>query len=227
MVKFNHYRKLFVVVGVGGTGSLIARDLPKLLLDTESKILLIDGDRVERKNMKRQSYQEQDINENKAIALAKKINALYGPVCYAYDKYLTKDELYIEINKIIDKYSVPVILGCVDNDATRTILENTFNRYPNAAYLDSANSEYEGNIFVAFKDKNNLIGPLRSQSYELEKDNHPLDKSCQEQSATNTQYLVTNLKMATELFEHCDQLMKNQVKVGVTCVKRFETVHYE
>ena len=40
---------LFIIVGVGGTGSLVARDIPKLLLGTESKMMIIDGDIVEEK----------------------------------------------------------------------------------------------------------------------------------------------------------------------------------
>ena len=63
---------VFIVVGVGGTGSLVARDLPKLLLHTESEMVIIDGDNVEEKNMVRQAYQSHDIGENKANALAKK-----------------------------------------------------------------------------------------------------------------------------------------------------------
>ncbi len=92
---------LFVIVGVGGTGSLLARDIPKLIYQLSSKMLLIDGDIVEEKNMIRQSYQRHDINENKAIALSRKINTFYGNICEAYDKYVTKDEIIA----LSDKYS--------------------------------------------------------------------------------------------------------------------------
>ena len=74
---------LFVIVGVGGTGSLLARDIPKLLIDTPHRMTIIDGDTVEEKNMVRQSYQKHDINENKALALSKKINTFYGNICEA------------------------------------------------------------------------------------------------------------------------------------------------
>lgn len=83
-------RYVFIIVGVGGTGSLLARDLPKLLINTDHKMLLVDGDRVERKNMKRQSYQEQDIGEYKSIALSAKINTFYDTHCEAMGLYLTK-----------------------------------------------------------------------------------------------------------------------------------------
>lgn len=84
---------VFVVVGVGGTGSLVARDLPKIIMDSGSKMVVIDGDVVEEKNMKRQAYQSHDIGDNKAIALSRKINTFYGDICEAIDGYVTKNEI--------------------------------------------------------------------------------------------------------------------------------------
>lgn len=52
----NYTRYKFYVIGVGGTGSLLARDLPKLLLGTSHKMMLLDGDTVESKNIERQGY---------------------------------------------------------------------------------------------------------------------------------------------------------------------------
>ena len=43
----------FYIVGVGGTGSLFARDLPQLLIGTNHKMVLIDGDIVAKKNVAR------------------------------------------------------------------------------------------------------------------------------------------------------------------------------
>ena len=73
----NYTRYKFYVIGVGGTGSLLARDLPKLLLGTSHKMMLVDGDTVESKNIERQGYQSQDVGDNKALALSRKINSLY------------------------------------------------------------------------------------------------------------------------------------------------------
>lgn len=215
---------LFVIVGVGGTGSLLARDLPKLLIGSIHKMMVVDGDTVERKNMIRQSYQEQDIGENKAIALAAKINTFYDCECEALGVYVTRDEL-IEKIKLFPAY-IPVLIGCVDNDATRKLIEDTYKRLDSAVYLDSANFEFDGNIYASAKDGNIVSGPIRGETYQLEKDVHPAEKSCQEQAAGgNTQYLITNLKMATCLLEHCHAILTGGMKVGVTSVSRFEEVH--
>lgn len=221
-----HYtRYKFYVIGVGGTGSLLARDLPKLLLGTRHKMILIDGDYVESKNIERQGYQSQDVGDNKALALSRKINSLYPIECEFDDKYCTHESLYALIKN--DKGYVPVIIGCVDNDATRVILEDTFNKLDDVVYIDSANSEYEGNVYITIKRKGTQKGKSRSQCYKYDLDKHPLEISCQEQAAKgNIQFLVTNAKMAVSILEHCNALITYQLKEGVQLVNRFETVFY-
>lgn len=218
-------KMVFVIVGVGGTGSLLARDIPKLLIGSNHLMILVDGDKVEKKNMVRQSYQEHDIGEYKAVALASKINSFYGDICEAINTYITKDELLTKLQDSYDDY-VPVICGCVDNDATRKILEYTFNTLDDCIYLDSANEKYEGNVYVTAKADGKKIGILRSEVYDLSLDLHPSDKSCQELAANNIQFLMTNAKMATCLLEHISAIVSNELKEGVSVVNRFEQVHY-
>ena len=216
---------VFIIVGAGGTGSLLARDLPKLLIDTHHKMIVIDGDHVEEKNMKRQSYQSQDIGEFKAVALSSKINTFYNTRCEALGMFLTGNEIteYCENNFMY----TPVIIGCVDNDATRKILEATFNRLDWCYYFDSANGEYEGNIYISSRIDGIKRGPLRSEVYGLADDRHPLDESCEVQASKgNVQFLVTNAKMSIYLLEHCNALLNLELKEGVQHVKRFGSVFY-
>ena len=217
---------VFIIVGAGGTGSLLSRDLPKLLIDTPHKMLLVDGDQVEKKNMKRQSYQNHDIGEFKAVALSAKINTFYDTKCEAMGRYLTKNEIfeYCENNFMY----TPVIIGCVDNDATRKILEDTFKRLDWCYYLDSANGEYDGNIYIAKKLEGQKYGVLRSETYKMSDDLHPLDESCEVQASKgNVQFLVTNAKMSIYLLEHCNALLNFELKGGVQSVKRFGSVFYD
>ena len=109
----------------------------------------------------------------------------------------------------------------------RMLLEQTYHDLNDCIYLDSANSEYDGNVYVKAKIQGNETGVLRSEKYNLSQDIHPADKSCEAQVAEgNIQYLVTNLKMATTLLEHISAIVHGSAKEGVTIVKRFETVHY-
>lgn len=216
---------VFIVVGVGGTGSLFARDLPKLLIGTNHQIVLVDGDVVEKKNMKRQSYQDQDVGMKKAIALSKKINTFYLVDCEALGQYVTQDELLILIQRY--KGYIPILIGCVDNNKTRILLEKTFNALEDVIYIDSANSEFDGNIYCAVRSHGEQQGAVRGQTYKFELDHHPTEKSCQEESAKgNTQFLLTNLKMAVALIEHTHAILTQQIKIGVTTIGRFEEIHY-
>lgn len=219
-------RFMFYVVGVGGTGSLLARDLAKLLIGTSNKMCLIDNDIVEKKNIIRQGYQKQDIGDNKAIALSRKINSLYSVGCLFLDEYANDVNLLNHI-KNHERYT-PIIVGCVDNDQTRMVLEKVVNHLDEVVYLDSANSEWDGNVYIYIKNHDKTSGKMRGQCYKLENDKHPDELSCQDYVASgNVQYLVTNTKMAVSLLEHCTALIHHKLKGGVQIVKRFETVFYE
>lgn len=214
--------KIFVI-GCGGIGGNVARDLPKLLINSPNKLVLVDGDDVEKSNTIRQPYQTQDVNLNKARVLARKINSFYSTKTTYIDKYITDKEL----DEHIEEDYTTVLIGCVDNDSTRMILEKLFNRIENVIYIDGANSEYEGNVFVTKKEKGILYGQLRSNIYKLSDDINPGLLSCEDQVATGAmQYLITNNKVAASILEHMHYILSNQIKIGVTKIERFKTVHY-
>lgn len=217
---------IFIIVGCGGTGSLLARDLPKLLIGQMHKICLIDGDIIEEKNMKRQSYQNQDINENKAVALGSKISTFYNTKVDVISRFLVEKEILQYCNN--NRCYIPVIIGCVDNDKTRKIIEKTVQKLERCIYIDSANSEYDGNVYVYMKLGKQTAGALRSESYKLDDDLHPLEESCQAQTGKgNVQYLVTNCKMATVLLEICFSILNGTIKGGVHSVNRFTQIFYK
>jgi len=61
-----------VIVGCGGVGSNLAYLISKE--PSVHKLILIDGDKVERKNLARQFFTEGDIDESKVAALKNSIN---------------------------------------------------------------------------------------------------------------------------------------------------------
>lgn len=217
---------LFIIIGVGGIGGAVARDLPKLLIESEHKMLLVDGDKVEDKNCKRQPYQSQDIKLNKARVLARKINSFYNIDCEFYSKYITKDELLMLIGQRTGY--IPFFIGCVDNDATRRIIETSFLSCENAVYIDGANSEFEANVYVSYKKENVKYGPIRSEVYELSKDKNPGLASCEEKIAKGqVQYLITNNKVASSILEHIFPFITHEENKyeGVTDIGRFKEIH--
>ena len=217
---------IFIIVGCGGIGGNIARDLPKLINEQDHLLLLIDGDTIEPSNTTRQPYQKQDVGHNKARALAKKINSFYDIPAYAYNQYITDREIITLINDEYQTY-FPVLIGALDNDPSRKILEKTFNAISTIIYIDGANSKYEGNIYVAAKRNGRKEGTLRSDVYTLDDKDHPTEGSCEDRvSRGDTQFLITNNKIAAFILEHIHYVITYQTKVGVTNVARLETTHF-
>ncbi len=218
---------IFILIGAGGIGGNVCRDLPKLLIDTKHRILLIDGDMVEEKNCKRQPFQNQDIQLNKARVLARKINSFYDVKCKYYDSYITNQELDTIVNT--NEGYIPFFIGSVDNDATRKLIEMAFYKCDDAVYIDGANSEFEGNVYVSYKEDGIKHGKTRSEVYELSNDINPGLAGCENQVARGeTQYLITNNRIAASILEHIFPFLIQEEKKyeGVTVIERFKTIHY-
>lgn len=218
---------LFIIVGVGGIGGAVCRDLPKLLTKTPHKMMLIDGDIVENKNCIRQPFQQQDVGLNKARALARKINSFYKIDCLFKDSYITDKELDFIVNDFKDY--IPFYIGCVDNDSTRSLIELSYLQQKTAVYIDGANSEYEGNVYVSYLCDGIRKGKVRSEVYDLSQDINPGLVGCEERIASGeTQFLITNNRVAASILEHIFPfIIDSDVKYeGVTVLERFKTIHY-
>ncbi len=214
----------FIIVGAGGIGGNVARDLPKLMTGRSSdKMIIIDGDTVEEKNCVRQPYQKQDIGQNKARILARKINSFYNIDCEARDFYITDKELDMIVANSSEY--VPVFIGCVDNDKTRKLIESSFMRCKTAVYIDGANSEFDGNIYVSKIDAEGKSGPIRSDVYKLDDDINPGEAGCEIKVARGElQYLVTNNKVAAWIIDVLHTILRDghyHLKTGVIVVERF------
>lgn len=146
-----------VVVGCGGTGSWLLPKLVKTINDgirksiirKDVKLILIDGDIVEEKNLVRQNFIEQDIGQNKAEVMASR----YGPHlinengAIFIDKYIADSERYKKLTAedkdfyfdfeemytlFLERYSIPsaqrgmkysrVVFNLVDNNIARQTL---------------------------------------------------------------------------------------------------------
>lgn len=82
------------LIGLGGTGGLLAPKLSKILLGINNLDLwLIDGDIVDFGNVERQPYQDFNIDEKKAVALSRKLRSCYNLNIYEYTDYLTGKEI--------------------------------------------------------------------------------------------------------------------------------------
>lgn len=105
------------IIGAGGVGSYL---LPALLRtvrnheqpDRSPRVIVIDGDTLEERNMERQLFSQHDIGQNKAVALVAKYSDYY-PNLIARSEFFTGGE---------SEEAIPMgtlLIGCVDNHPGR------------------------------------------------------------------------------------------------------------
>lgn len=213
MIKINDKNnKYILVLGCGGTGSWLIQMLSKL--DFNITPCICDGDIVEQKNCLRQNFNSNDINMNKAEVLAKKNNFDY------IDSYIENENDLIDIIKQNENVT-PIIIGCLDNNATRKIVHNVFlnETFKDFIWLDAGNRERNGQVYVAIKEDGNTVcsSPL-DIDFNLnvfeEDERKPSDISCAEQSQSSPQNVSANITSATILFDLINIILNNGVILG-------------
>lgn len=220
-------RKLFfriLIVGVGGTGGLLANFLCKSLAGTDNvDIALVDADVVEKKNLLRQPYTLQDIGENKAMALAGALTDVYGLNVRAFSAYVesAKDiENFFYRGTFISGYDncVNILCGCVDNHAARKCMHDFFdekNCYSPLLYVDSGNEFSYGEVVYAVKEKyGKILSPDKLYYFPdlFDGDMTPRSQeSCEVLNDSAPQHLATNMLAANIMLSGILGLIQNGV----------------
>lgn len=145
----NHFNRMplhFIVVGAGGTGGYLIRDLSRLIgvnnnkYGLETSMTIIDGDKVELKNLERQNFVSQDIGKNKAEISARRYGSTFG-IDIGYIPEYIPDDANSKWNNIENLFATKrcIIIGCVDNNKTRKTLHNLYRDRENAilGYIDA------------------------------------------------------------------------------------------
>lgn len=208
MLKIKEGRKYYIVLGAGGTGSWLAQFLSKI----EVPVYLIDGDIVESKNVLRQNFVEEEVNMSKA-EIAKKWDFAYVP------EFLSDTSIIDEI--IAQEEGTPVLVGCLDNNATRKIAQDVFYNpnYKDILWLDGGNAERHGQAYVAAKYDNEVHyeSPIALdpafQNFEGD-ERRPDQISCAEQSESAPQNVTANVTSATLLFNLINLIEENAMLLG-------------
>ena len=197
MYKVNDRKKTFVVLGAGGTGSWLVPSLSKMA----DNLILIDGDIVEEKNVSRQNFFESDIGKNKAEVIGDR----YG-ITYVTDFIKSVEEL-----EEILEYAINddiVLVGCLDNNATRHLVHEIYKKRDNLIWIDSGNAERHGQSYVAIKDNGEEIykSPIElDEAFSVVSgdERRPDQISCAEQSESAPQNITANVTAASTLLSLC------------------------
>lgn len=142
-----------VIVGLGGTGAQTARSIARVLYAMKlngiqvPRLVLIDPDTVEDKNIGRQLFTHGDKGRSKATVVMQRLNAAYGLACYAVPKPVAPTYLG----------SARLIVGCVDNHAARQVIHDYLaNRYTDnqCVWIDAGNHRDSGQVCLGDSAKN-------------------------------------------------------------------------
>ena len=160
-LNFQHdHAPTIVVVGCGGTGSHLVPNLLQYIKSKATprvmpKIVLIDGDNVEEKNLIRQRFTAQDLGENKAVALARRYSAVFGMKIDAIDNFISSG---IQLENIItrvrkSRHSPTIIIGAVDNNRARAVIWDYYSTRNNeyVFWVDGGNEAWHGQVILGVK----------------------------------------------------------------------------
>lgn len=144
------------LVGCGGTGSHIAQALARIAAHvharrTDLRILFLDGDVVEEKNVGRQLFTPADVGRNKAQVLAARFNRLFGLEIEAVPEMATVDRLAC-LGGVTRRFggkndSLGILVGAVDTAVARMSLSGALREQKCwSIWLDSGNHEDSGQV---------------------------------------------------------------------------------
>lgn len=227
-----HYRIL--MIGTGATGSQLLPFLAQLLnnFNKSHPLTLMDGDIFETKNLKNQKCTINDISSSKAKVLAERYQLVYQDLDISYvDEYALDKERIINLLKI-DINAIPILIGCVDNNASRKLFNEVFNsnEIKDLIYIDSGNGTIDrnGQIVVGYKsscsrqdlsgDTNvyrvtrssyKILKPVCDVFPSILKDDDTLDKltSCTQVVDEHPQNIATNVMAASTLFSILNEIL--------------------
>ncbi|MDO6657397.1 ThiF family adenylyltransferase [Anaerobacillus sp. 1_MG-2023] len=142
---------VIVQVGAGGTGGALVQQIAQLLSSTNvtGSYLIADPDVVEEKNLNNQLFLARDVGKCKASVLANRYRAAYNLQIASYTKGYIEDKdtllslFTTDYHNLGGGYSnrliLPILIGAVDNNYTRQIMNQLFGEVNRMILIDAGN----------------------------------------------------------------------------------------
>lgn len=221
MSNYQHASEVtFIVVGCGGTGGYLVPNLARMAANFDApniRIVLLDGDIVEHKNLKRQNFIVPDIGKPKAQVLAERYSAALG-IEIQYETEYIKDVDTLENLVHSDDSGATVVLGCVDNHRTRQVLAEWFRAKKGRIWIDAGNEEMHGQVICGYnhyaydpQEQSSLFAlPSVADLFpEIDTDEKAMfndELSCAERAVENPQNIATNIMAANYMLVFAQQV---------------------
>ena len=207
------------LIGAGGTGGQMLTALARInqalntLGHAGMQVNVFDGDTVQRPNLSRQLFTENEIGLNKGVALINRINRFFGTNWKAVPERFEK----MKGNSTAKNRMANITVSCVDTVAARMGIDKvlrseqvkTINRDSNVYLLDFGNSKDSGQVVLSTvgrveqpkstKFETVSILPSLMQEYQKllnESETQDQTPSCSLAEALNKQDLFINSSIA-------------------------------
>ena len=206
-----------IMLGAGGTGGHVATHLYRLLhtLERSVKIIIADGDIVEQKNLVQQNFVSTDLGKNKAQVLAERYATAFGMETLYVPNFIENIEKLTELIKPDTYRPLPhsyqyaeglsILIGAVDNNRSRQLCHQVFNKTDNLIYIDSGNGEFTGQVVCGIRRKSRTYYKPIGDTYPdvlQDSDKFPTELSCAEASVSAPQNIVANIMAATAIVSY-------------------------
>ena len=217
--------KNIVVLGCGGTGAYVVSHLARIIASLNSSIslVLVDGDEVEQKNLKRQHFISPDLGRNKAEVLASRYSGAFGiEIAYISEYFERPSDLKKQLRFMgRGERQADLIIGCVDNNATRKIIHQVFMDFylgtGNLFWIDAGNEETAGQVVCGYMPHKWLYSDGRIFSLPIVTEVYPemleandkfaSELSCAERAEAAPQNMMTNVTAATLVLNYAQSLI--------------------
>jgi hypothetical protein len=201
-----------VLVGCGGTGSILAEPLARLLAYHKNgtrQMVLMDGDKFEKKNLVRQLFSPKLVGKNKAEVIANRLEGISN--VKVVPSYINKTSFVAEMMSLPEPSKmVPLVITAVDNHASRKAIIEGLDDMPlqDFACLIPGNELASGRVSVYLKYKGQVVTGHPLELYPEIKD--PTDKipgGCAKQAPSTPQLISANMGAALTCLEISQALL--------------------
>ncbi len=207
------------MIGIGGTGGFVAEGLCRLFIGQNVPIILVDYDRVEPHNLRRQNFYPGDEGKFKSQVIAERLARNFqrriGYSVYPYDSELAGNDNESLVSHLVQG----LIIGCVDNAEARQSIATKF-QYGNW-WIDAGNGDASGQVLIgnsataeqldaAFDPTERTVDRLPLPSLQAPSLLVPvarLARDCADEVAADTQSPLINQAMAFLVLQMVKQFL--------------------
>ena len=191
--------KKIYIIGCGGVGSRILEPAYRYLAtipDRQFRLILVDGDVVEDRNLDRQSFSISDVGHSKAESLAETF--MVDPPVSTKNVTLEVISEFIDKDNIVKIEDNSLIFCAVDSKETRVLLQDYLVKSCNNAILINGGNElHDGQVQLMIIREGELLTPKLTDAFPdlLEPETSHQD-DCTTQAQADPQLICANMFVA-------------------------------